>query len=101
MKNSSTDRDAQIAQVQGRAELVEFDTLLANLLAPVCKQLKADGRLRLDYPQRLATLHVHKQRLREYLGLYDFAAEEQPELIPASERSPLQFLEYTLYFYTC
>ena len=37
--------------------------------------------LRLDYAQRAATLHAHKERIREYLGLRYLAAEEPADLI--------------------
>jgi hypothetical protein len=62
---------------------MHFDALPESLLTHVCKQLQVDGLLFLDYPQRPATLHVHKKRLRAYLGLRDFVAEEQPNLVPA------------------
>jgi TnpA family transposase len=58
-----------------------FDAIPASLLAHVCKQLKLAGLLFLDYPNRPATLHEHKERLKIYLGLRSFVPEQQPALV--------------------
>lgn len=67
-------------RLTGRFPL-HFHTLPGNLLAHVCQQLKVGTLLRLDYAQRAATLHAHKERIREYLGLRYLAAEEPADLI--------------------
>ena len=41
---------------------IHFDLLPGSLLAHVCKQLNIAGLLFLDYPQRPATLHQHKEK---------------------------------------
>jgi TnpA family transposase len=60
---------------------IHFDLLPGSLLAHVCKQLKIAGLLFLDYPQRPATLHQHKERIKAYLGLRNFVQEEHQALI--------------------
>jgi Domain of unknown function (DUF4158) len=53
---------------------IHFDLLPGSLLAHVCKQLNIAGLLFLDYPQRPATLHQHKERIKAYLCLRNFVA---------------------------
>jgi hypothetical protein len=60
---------------------IHFDLLPGSLLAHVCKQLKIAGLLFLDYPQRPATLHQHKERIKAYLSLRNFVQEEHQALI--------------------
>ena len=69
---------------------LHFHTLPGNLLAHVCQQLKVGELLLLDYAQRAATLHTHKERLREYLVLRDLVAEEQADLIIACVREEVR-----------
>jgi hypothetical protein len=64
-------------RLTGRFPL-HFETLPTSLLDHVCKQLKMTGRLFLDYPNRPATLHEHKERINTYLGLRYFVPEEHP-----------------------
>jgi hypothetical protein len=52
--------------------------------------LKVGELLRLDYAQRAATLHAHKERLREYLGLRYLAAREQADIILACVREEVR-----------
>ena len=59
---------------------IYFDALPAPLLAHVCQQLKIAGLLFLAYPQRSATLHEHKERIKIYLGLSQFIPDEHPPL---------------------
>jgi Domain of unknown function (DUF4158) len=76
-------------RLTGRFPL-HFHALPANLLAHVCQQLKVGELLRLDYAQRAATLHAHKERLREYLGLRYLAAREQADIILACVREEVR-----------
>jgi hypothetical protein len=48
-----------------------------SLLTHVCGQLNIEGMLFLDYPQRRPTRHEHIERLKQYLGLRSFTAEDQ------------------------
>lgn len=76
-------------RLTGRFPL-HFHTLPGNLLAHVCQQLRVGELLRLDYAQRAATLHAHKERIREYLGLRYLAAEEPADLILACVREAVR-----------
>jgi len=60
---------------------INFEALPHSLLAHVCAQLKIEGLLFLDYPQRPATLHKHKERLKAHLGLRNFVQEEHRSFV--------------------
>lgn len=47
------------------------------LLAHVCAQLRIEGMLFLDYPQRQPTRYEHIERIKQYLGLRSFVADDQ------------------------
>ena len=57
---------------------INFDLLPDTLLTHVCKQVKIEGQLFLDYPQRPATLHQHKERIKALLGLRSFVLQSLP-----------------------
>ena len=84
----------EIFQCRGNSNKVGFAVLLGgirltgrfptgleligqSLLTHVCGQLKIEGMLFLDYPQRRPTRHEHIERLKQYLGLRSFAADDQ------------------------
>ena len=61
--------------------LTNFEALPQPLLSHVCAQLKVAGRLCLDYPQRQATRYEHVERLKAYLGLQTFVAEQHGAVV--------------------
>jgi hypothetical protein len=54
-----------------------FELIGPTLLGHICAQLGLDGMLFLDYPQRQPTRHEHIERLKRYLGLRSFVADDQ------------------------
>jgi Domain of unknown function (DUF4158)/Bacterial regulatory protein, Fis family len=53
-----------------------FELISLTLLAHVCAQLGIEGMLFLDYPQRQPTRYDHVERLKQYLGLRSFIADD-------------------------
>jgi TnpA family transposase len=54
-----------------------FELISLTLLAHICAQLGIEGMLFLDYPQRQPTRYEHIERLKQYLGLRGFIADDQ------------------------
>jgi Domain of unknown function (DUF4158) len=49
----------------------------STLLSHVCAQLRIEGVLFLDYPHRQPTRYDHIERIKQYLGLRSFVADDQ------------------------
>jgi Domain of unknown function (DUF4158) len=54
-----------------------FELIGSTLLQHVCAQLRIEGMLFLDYPQRQPTRYEHIERIKQYLGLRSFGADDQ------------------------
>ena len=54
-----------------------FELIGSTLLAHVCAQLRIEGMLFLDYLQRQPTRYEHIERIKQYLGLRSFGADDQ------------------------
>jgi len=64
------------ARLTGRFP-ANFELIGSTLLAHVCAQLRIEGMLFLDYPQRQPTRYEHIERIKQYLGLRSFVADDQ------------------------
>jgi len=55
----------------------DFELIGSTLLQHVCAQLRIEGMLFLDYPQRQPTRYEHVERIKQCLGLRSFVADDQ------------------------
>ena len=57
--------------------LYDFTLVPRSLVAHICEQLTLDVPLFLTYPQRQPTRYEHIERLKSYLGLRSFTAQDR------------------------